>query len=194
MKNGDHHEITGDWDYAQLPNNILIGRECWFERQDSFGAFRSQLNPGLVLGDRVRVFTWTSFNVEPSGFVEVGDDSMLVGPVFMCSDRITVGKRVMISYHVTIADSDFHPIDPDQRKRDAIAISPFGDRSQRPAYPSKPVVIEDDVWIGIGAIILKGVHIGKGARIGAGAVVTSDVPADVEVFGNPARPVGEVPK
>ena len=100
----------------------------------------------------------------------------------------------MISYHVTIADSDFHPIDPDQRKRDAIAISPFGDRSQRPAYPSKPVVIEDDVWIGIGAIILKGVHIGKGARIGAGAVVTSDVPADVEVFGNPARPVGEVPK
>ena len=192
MKNGDFDEITGDWDYSLLPANILIGRECWFERKDSFGAFRSQLKPGLVLGERVKVFTWTSFNVEPSGFVEVGDDATLVGPVFMCNERITVGKRVVIAYNVTIADSDFHPIDPDQRKRDAVAISPFGNRSNRPSYASYPVIIDDDVWIGIGAIILKGVHIGKGARIGAGAVVTSDVPAGIEVIGNPARPLGEV--
>lgn len=192
MKNGDYDEITGAWDYSQLPNTILIGRECWFERKDSFGAFRSQLKPGLVLCDRVKVFTWTSFNVEPSGFVEVGDDSTLVGPVFMCAERIMVGKRVMISYNVTIADADFHPIEPGLRKRDAIAISPLGDRARRPKYTSQPVVIDDDVWIGIGAIILKGVHIGKGARIGAGAVVTSDVPVGVHVVGNPARPLGEV--
>ncbi len=184
--------IIGDWDYSLLPANILVGRDCWFERKDSFGAFRSQLQPGLVLGERVKVFTWTSFNVEQSGFVEVGDDATLVGPVFMCTERITVGKRVVIAYNVTIADSDFHPIDPDQRKRDAVAISPFGNQSQRPAYPSRPVVIDDDVWIGIGAIILKGVHIGRGARIGAGAVVTSDVPAGGQVTGNPARPLGEV--
>ncbi len=184
--------ITGDWDYSQLPANIVTGRNCWCERRESFGAFRSQQQPGLVLGDRVKIYTWTNFNIEPSGYVEVGDDSTLVGPVFMGAERIMVGRRVLISYNVTITDADFHPIDPDQRKRDALAIAPYGDRSQRPAYESKPVVIDDDVWIGIGAIILKGVHIGKGARIGAGAVVTSNVPAGVEVIGNPARPTGEV--
>jgi len=183
--------VTGQWDYSSLPSNTRVGKDCWIERRDSFGSFRSQQNPGLVLGDRVRVYTWTTFNVEPTGRVEIGDDSILVGPVFMCAERITVGRRVVISYQVTIADSDFHPIDPEARKRDAIANSPFGDRSQRPAYLSRPVVIEDEVWIGIGAMILKGVRIGRGARIGAGAVVTSDVPPGAMVIGNPARVVHE---
>jgi acetyltransferase-like isoleucine patch superfamily enzyme len=49
------------------------------------------------------------------------------------------------------------------------------------------VIIGDDVWVGIGAIILKGVTIGQGARIGAGAVVSRDVPAGTGVEGNPAR-------
>jgi acetyltransferase-like isoleucine patch superfamily enzyme len=145
----------------------------------------------LVFGTRVRVYTWATFNVEPSGLVEVGDDSILVGPVFMCSERITVGKRVIISYNVTIADSDFHPLDPEQRKQDAIANSPCGDRSRRPPYVSHPVTIEDDVWIGVGAIVLKGVHIGAGARVGPGAVVTSSVAPGSCVVGNPARPAAE---
>lgn len=184
-------EITGSWDYGTLPPNIRLGSDCWIERRESFAAFRSKHEIGLRLRDRVRVYNWATFNVEPTGYVEIGDDSTLVGPVFMCAERISVGKRVTISYNVTIADSDFHPIDPEQRKQDAIANAPFGDRSQRPRFASKPVVIEDDVSIGIGAIILKGVHIGKGARVGAGAVVTSDVPAGVEVEGNPARPASE---
>jgi acetyltransferase-like isoleucine patch superfamily enzyme len=105
----------------------------------------------------------------------------------MCSDRITLGKRVVVSYHVTIADSDFHPRDPEARRLDAIANAPGGDRSQRPPVLSSPVVIDDDVWIGIGAIVLKGVHVGQGAKILAGAVVTRDVPAGAVVSGNPAR-------
>lgn len=191
MSDEAYPELTGAWDYGGLPSNVVVGRDCWFERKDTFGRFRSQQQPGLVLGDRVRVYTWTTFNVEPSGVVEIGDDSVLVGPIFMCAERISVGKRVVISYQVTIADSDFHPIDPEQRKQDAIANSPGGDRSQRPPYVARPVVIEDDVWIGIGAIILKGVTIGRGARVEAGAVVTADVAAHTTVAGNPARPTGE---
>lgn len=178
---------------ADLPGNIRVGRDCWFERHDSFERFRSDRDPGLVIGDRVQIYTWTTFNIEPTGFVEIGDDSILVGPVFMCAERISVGRRVVISYNVTIADADFHPLDPEARKKDAIANAPQGDRSRRPPFVSRPVVIEDAVWIGIGAIILKGVRIGSGARIGAGAVVTSDVPAGTAVAGNPATPVEHLP-
>jgi len=185
----DERDITGQWDYRSLPPNVRVGENCWLERRDSFARFRSEQTPGLILGDRVRIYTWTTFNVEPAGYVEVGDDSLLVGAIFMCAERIKIGRNVTISYHVTIADSDFHPTDPELRIRDAIANSPHGDRSQRPAIISRPVTIDDDAWIGIGAIILKGVHIGRGARIQAGAVVAHDVQAGTTVAGNPAIPI-----
>ena len=182
-------DVTGCWDYKTLPANIVVGKGCFLERKESFLRFRSTRRPGLVLGDRVAVYTWTTFNVEPSGVMSVGDDSTLVGAVCMCAKRIVIGKRVIVSYHVTISDSDFHPKDPGLRKQDAIANTPHGDRAKRPPLLTRPVIIEDDVWVGIGAIILKGVRIGAGARIGPGAVVTEDLPAGAMVFGNPARAV-----
>ena len=185
----DERDVTGDWDYSRLQPNIVVGSRCWIERKESFARFRSEQEPGLVLGDGVQVFTWTSFNVEPGGVVEVGEESKLIGGVFMCSEKIAIGRRVIISYQVTIADSDFHPVDPDLRRQDAVANSPHGNRDQRPTFRSEPVVIGDDVCIGIGAIILKGVRIGDGARIEAGAVVTRNVEAGGTVAGNPARPV-----
>jgi acetyltransferase-like isoleucine patch superfamily enzyme len=184
-------DITGEWDSAGLPANLHIGEGCFLERKDSFKRFRSQRQPGLVLGRRVQVYTWTEFNIEPTGWVEVGDDSILVGAVFMCAEHIRLGQRVIVSYNVTIADSDFHPRDPAARQQDAIANAPLGDRHARPPLVARPVVIEDDVWVGIGAILLKGVHVGAGARIGAGAVVTSDIAAGACVAGNPARMVGK---
>lgn len=183
--------ITGGWDHAALPRNIRVGEDCFLERKESFKRFRSIRDPGLVIGNRVKVYTWTEFNIEPAGIVEVGDDSILVGVVFMCAESIRIGRRVVISYNVTIADSDFHPRDPELRKLDAIANAPDGDKSKRPPIIAKPVVIEDDVWIGIGAILLKGVRIGRGARIGAGAVVTKDVPPGATVAGNPAKVMDE---
>ncbi len=180
-------DITGDWDYRSLPANICVGRNCWLERKASFEGFRSERDPGLVLGNDVKVYTWSTFNIEPGGYVEVGDESVLVGPVFMCALSIVIGRRVHISYQVTIADSDFHPRDPQLRREDAVANSPYGDRSSRPRVVGQDVIIEDDVKIGIGAIILKGVRIGYGAHIGAGAVVARDVPAHATVAGNPAE-------
>ena len=180
-------ELTGAWDYGTLPATIRVGRDCFLERKESFERVRSTRDPALVLGDRVQVYTWTTFNLPPGGFVEIGDDSILVGPVFMCAERISVGRRVLLSYNVTVADSDFHPHDPAERILDAIANAPGGDRARRPPLVAKPVVIEDDAEIGIGAIILKGVRVGRGARVGAGAVVARDVPAGALVEGNPAR-------
>ena len=85
-------EITGKWPYETLPANVRVGHDCFFERRDSFGRFRSEHSPGLILGNRVRVYTWTTFNIEPTGVLEVGDDSVLVGAIFMCAERITIGQ------------------------------------------------------------------------------------------------------
>ena len=183
----DARTVTGEWDYGTLPANVELGRGCWIERPQSFERFRSTRTPGVVLGDGVRVYGWTVFNVEPSGLVTVGDGSVLVGAVFMCQEEIVVGRDMVVSYQVTIADSDFHPRDPEQRRQDAEASAPFGDRGRRPEIESRPVRIGDGAWIGIGAIVLKGVRIGAGARVGAGAVVARDVPDGAVVEGNPAR-------
>jgi len=74
------------------------------------------------------------------------------------ADSISIGRGVKIGWDVVIMDTDLH--------------GHFG----QPAH-ARPVVIEDDVWIGCRALILKGVRVGKGATIAAGAIVTKDVPA-----------------
>lgn len=86
---------------------------------------------------------------------------------------VTIGDRVRIGPYAMIVDTDFH--DP-------------LDRARRPG--ARPVVIEDDVWIGAKASVLKGVRIGRGAIVGVGAVVTHDVPPFTIVGGVPARVMG----
>jgi acetyltransferase-like isoleucine patch superfamily enzyme len=125
--------------------------------------------------------------VEPAGKLVIGSDCILVGAIFMCAGEMRIGDRVVISYNTTLADSDFHPVDPAERRRDAMALSPSGNKAERPLIITQPIDIGNDVWIGIGAMILKGVKIGSGARIHPGAVVTRDVPSGAHVRGNPAK-------
>jgi len=182
----EYDEATGGWDYATLGANVRIGEDCFIEQRGSFERCRSVVDPAVVLGDRVRVYAWTRFNLEPAGRVEVGDDTVLVGAAIMGADSVRIGSRVVVSYAVTIADCDFHPRDAEARRRDAAAIAPGGDPTQVAPLRTRPVVIEDDAWIGIGAIVLKGVTIGAGARVEPGAVVTRDVAPGARVAGNPA--------
>lgn len=184
---GSIDELVGTWDYAQLPETIAVGAGCWIERRDCFKACRTRHRPGLVIGARSRLYTWCAFNLEADAKVQIGEGCILTGAVLMCTERITIGNRVRISYNVTIADSDFHPLDAQQRIADAIANRPLGDKSGRPVIPTAPVVIEDDVEIGLASIILKGVTLGRGARVLAGSLVSRDVPAGATVAGNPAK-------
>jgi acetyltransferase-like isoleucine patch superfamily enzyme len=183
----DIRDHIGEWDYSTLPANVRLGKDCFLEERRSFERFRSCRTPGLVIGNRVKAYNWTAFSVEPAGYLEIGDEAILTGAVFWCAHHIVVGRRVSISYNVMIADSDFHPKDLAQRRLDAEAISPAGDASARPAFDCRPVIIEDDVQIGIGAIVLKGVRIGAGARVMPGAVVVRNVAPGASVQGNPGR-------
>jgi acetyltransferase-like isoleucine patch superfamily enzyme len=85
-----------------------------------------------------------------------------------CFERVTIGVGAYIGPEVMIRDSDSHSTGEGQT-------------------PSAPVTIADHVWVGVRAIILKGVTIGEGAVIGAGSIVTKDVEPHTLVAGNPAR-------
>ena len=111
----------------------------------------------------------------------------------LCELELRIGNYVVIGWNATLADTDFHPLSPAERIADALACSPLGRGRPRPEIARKPVVIEDDVWIGPNATILKGVRIGAGAWIEAGSLVTREVPPHSRVLGNPAQIIAQVP-
>lgn len=91
-------------------------------------------------------------------------------------EKIEIGDRVLISHNVNIHDNDSHSLEYKERHEQIKRIFFDGHPKEVKSIKSKPIIIEDDVWIGFNAIILKGIKIGKGAIIGAGAIVTKDVP------------------
>ncbi|KKP40257.1 MAG: nucleotide-diphospho-sugar transferase domain-containing protein [Candidatus Peregrinibacteria bacterium GW2011_GWC2_33_13] len=105
---------------------------------------------------------------------------------------IELGDRVLIAHDVNIFDSNTHPLDPIDRHIHFKQITTIGFPQQINNLNEKPVIIEDDVWIGAKAIILPGVRIGEGAIIGAGSVVTKDVKPYTFVAGNPATYVKNI--
>ncbi len=181
-------KIPGDWYHGTIPSNIEVGENTVVESSFSFKHFFSSLPVALRVGNNVTLWR-TAISTEEKGFIEIGDYCYITNASLVCAEKITIGKRVFIAGGVTIADSDFHPLDPALRLADTIALSPIGNSKNRPAMRSEPVVIEDDVWIGFNATILKGVHIGAGAVIQPGALVTDHVPAGTTVEGNPAKTV-----
>jgi acetyltransferase-like isoleucine patch superfamily enzyme len=169
--------------------------------QPMFRALCEQTGPGLYLyqgipyvaggltmrfGEGCKLSAQTSLvagHVCDAPRLEVGDHSNIgPGVVISASKLVRIGSHVRISSGVMIADNPGHPLDPVARRT-------------RPVSPDqvRPVIIEDDVWIGSHAIILPGVTLGRGAIVGAGSVVTRDVaPGDV-VAGNPAQVIRRAP-
>lgn len=112
-----------------------------------------------------------------SAEITIGDECGFTGAVVVAETKVTIGDRVLAGGNAQIVDTDFHPLDPDERRRNINAGA------------SRPISIGDDVFIGMNSIILKGVTIGDGSVVGAGSVVSQDVPPRTIVAGNPARVV-----
>jgi acetyltransferase-like isoleucine patch superfamily enzyme len=180
----------GRWLDGELPATARVGVGSVITGPLAFKRFRSRLDPALVVGAHCTL-DGVHLAVGEEGRIEVGDFCYLTNAVLLCELELRIGSYVVLGWNATVADTDFHPIGPAERVADAVACSPLGRGRPRPSVPRRPVVIEDDVWIGPNATILKGVRVGAGAFVEAGALVTRDVPAGTRVLGNPARVVGE---
>ena len=93
---------------------------------------------------------------------------------------VIIGDNCLIGADVTFTDTDFHPITPNNRRFSRVNVG------------VKPVVIEDNVFIGTKSIILKGVTIGENSIIGAGSVVVNSIPKNVIAAGNPCRVIRDI--
>jgi acetyltransferase-like isoleucine patch superfamily enzyme len=188
---GEPELAPGRWADGELPANVRLGSNTLLTSDYAFKRFRSQRDPALSIGAH-STMDGVHFALGEEGQVEIGDYCYFTNAVLLCELELRIGNYVVIGWNVTIADTDFHPLAPAERIADAIACSPLGKGRTRPEVVRRPVVIEDDVWIGPNATILKGVRLGAGAFVEAGALVTRDVPPRARVLGNPAQVVGEV--
>lgn len=124
--------------------------------------------------------TITKFvTVKKEANITIGNGCDINGSTLSCrSTSISIGNDVLIAGNCTITDSDWHNVLPiDKRSREYCQF----------VATDKAVYIEDNVWIGLNCIILKGVKIGKGSVIAAGSVVVCDIPPMVVAGGNPAK-------
>ena len=118
--------------------------------------------------------------------VQIGSRSHLGGGTLVdAACRIEIGDDVLIGFEVLIMDHDSHSMHF-ERRRDDVRDWMRGEKNWT-SVVRQPVRIHDKAWIGARAIVLKGVTIGEGAIVGAGSVVTGDVPPWTLAAGNPAR-------
>jgi len=133
--------------------------------------FRSLATSNLIGINRPCIVSALESNSE----VIIGDDCGFSGTVIGCFDRIIIGDRVKCGANTLITDGDWHFEDP---------------RSSKP----RPIQIGDNVWLGVNVTVMKGVTIGENSLIGAGSIVTKDIPPNVIAVGNPCVVIRELVK
>jgi acetyltransferase-like isoleucine patch superfamily enzyme len=116
-----------------------------------------------------------SIFVSENATLLIGDNTGFSGTSIYCTNYISIGKCCNFGGNTSIWDTDFHPLNYLERRKNSNAII------------TKPIIIGDDVFIGANVIILKGVTIGNKSIVGAGSVVTKDIPDNQIWAGNPAK-------
>lgn len=128
----------------------------------------------IVLGERVFLRATVApieFVAKPGGRIEIGDGAFInYGASITAYEAVRIGRDCNIGHYVFICDNDEHDI-----------------YDKRAIPPSRPVILEDRVWLGTRVQVLKGVRIGHDSVVGAGSVVTSDIPPRSIAVGSPAR-------
>jgi len=167
-------------------NKVRIGQNCRFY---NYINIKIEENTSVYIGDNVVFCSSDGYNpiarniegsivVENGASLYIGDNSGLSSVCIWATKSITVGDNVKIGADTIILDSDAHSLDFSLRR------DPKEDALNR---VSQAIKIEDDVLIGARCVVLKGVSIGARSIVGAGSVVTKDIPSDCIAAGNPCR-------
>lgn len=151
---------------SDFPNVLSIDSNTYVESLD-----RLAFHCGRVKLTVVKV------NQRPPGKIVIGENVVLQGTAIVSYEKVVIENNVTFGPNVTIMDSSGHPLLGRGRNDEASRIT------------SAPVYIGEHAWIGMSAVILKGVTVGKHAVIGAGSIVNEDVPDYALALGNPAKVV-----
>lgn len=151
--------------YRTPLSKIIIGDNC---------TFRSDATSNLAGVNRRCIIATHRENSS----IQIGDNSGFSGAVIGAAGSITIGNNVLCGANVFITDFDWHNTDPVMRRSNILEY--------------KPVIIEDNVWLGINTVILKGVRIGKNSVISANSIVGKDIPANVVASGNPCKIIKKI--
>jgi acetyltransferase-like isoleucine patch superfamily enzyme len=169
-------------------NGLQVLRARWYLRRAEVGTrVRVRGRPAvtaagrIVIGERVQLVSTIAtleLVAEEQGVLEIGPRSLVnFGCSLVATERVSIGAHCHIGPYTMMLDNDFHRVEPERRL-------------ERP--PSRPIVIEDNVWIGARVIVMAGVTVGRDACVGAGSVVTTDVPPRTLVAGVPAKVIREL--
>jgi acetyltransferase-like isoleucine patch superfamily enzyme len=155
----------------RLGANVFVGDRAIIYQQDGEGS--------IEIGDRTSVWGDCLLETGMGGGIRLGPDCRVNLGVQMVSYQapIEIGTDVGLSAHSLLYSYNH-------------GIAPGTPYMKQPLETRGPIVIEDHAWVGMGSIVLSGVHIGKHAVVAAGSVVTHDVPANTVVGGVPARVLG----
>ena len=177
--------ICSRWYVGRRFAELQVGRDT----QVYFWRMRPGLGGHLRVGDQSRVETRLTIE-RAEASLTIGSRSFIGGGVISCASSIDVGDDVMIAWDTTIFDHASHSLRFSERASDVTGWL-RGEKNWS-VVKMAPVRIGNKAWIGFGSIMLPGVTIGEGAVVGAGSVVTRDIPPWSVAAGNPARVIREL--
>ena len=180
--------IEHDWHPDPLPQNIDLDEMSYPDTSYSFTTFFSKEPVAFKLGYASGNYGHSIFTTGEHGKINVGKFVVLQGTRIVSNLSVTIEDHVMVSWGSVITDSWFTDrVLTLQQRRDMLIRTSNSPNRHLEFVAPKSVVIEENVWIGFGAIILPGVTIGRGAVIGSKAIVSEDIPAYAVVVGTPCR-------
>ena len=171
-------------------SNCILGEKSRIYQQASINN-PSACDANITIGNNTHIVgnltVWAN-----AGKIVIGDSSFIGENSRVYSAKyIRIGDRVQIAHGCNIFDNNVHSLDPVKRQKEYINNISVG-LVKLFRLEEKEVIIEDDAWLGACVMVLKGVKIGKGAIVGAGSVVTKDIPDYSIAVGNPARVIRSI--
>ena len=170
-------QLDHDWFPRPLPENFEVGERSWVYSSFAFLHCAARLPAAVRVGHDTGIYNGTFFDLGPHAEVQIGDFCTLVGAIIRTNARVTIGDFSFLAHEVVLADTPF-------------AVPPSGDAWSGMPGSDNAIVLGENCWVGMGAVLLAGTHLGEGCVVGAGAGGNFSAPPWSIIAGNPAKIVG----